>query len=462
MDHYARFSLGEAGWNSEGECYTQPTVRLIFPFAHAYRNVTGCEFSTAPNLAMLLPLGAARTIFGEAGARMEGYGAGGGPLGIDVWARGFGCVPEPLRAATLWAWNRTKALADAGRLKDPHDTVNTLDDLSAAFLFVNYPLDLQEENPSKRLRPVTVDAQRGGYVFRSRWQDADDCIVTLLANAGLNDDGRYGGSWCAPDTGDFRIQALGADWAVRGTGFGHAKKINWRSLPHRRMYQNVVQLSEPVFEDTAPAPEAHFAARPDGSGVVSLNMDYVYPGKAPGPNGEVRLPPVGRWRQPGGYDLGIRGLRSIGVDYSGASGAPCLVAVADTIAGGAGRNRWELCTPGEHAVTVDGGGFRIAAANGATLVATVVAPAGAGITTKDLVLNHEIQCVPGRHSSADFKRTIVAASGGDFFLVVMTVQRGPAPEVRVEGAGTRAKAVVGGQAVSFDGRKIVFAGAAAR
>ncbi|MGD0899227.1 MAG: hypothetical protein ABR915_15430 [Thermoguttaceae bacterium] len=459
MENYSLYSLGENGWNTEGECYAQPTVRLIFPFAHAYRNLTGGEISSRPHLGMVLPLGVARTVFGaegETAARMEGFGAGGGPLGVDLWPRGFSSVPAPLRGATLWAWNRTQALADAGRLKDPHDTVKDLDDLSAAMMFVNYPLDLPEENPAKRLPAVTVDRQRGGYVFRNRWRDGDDCVVSILANANLYDDGRYESSWAATDTGDFRIQGLGVDWAVRGTGFGHAKKINWRTLPNHRMYQNVVQLSEDTFDGVAPAGETHFAPRPDGSGVVSLNMDHVYSGKEPGPKGEVRLPPLGRRRKFDGYDLGIRGLRSLAVDFSGACGTPCLVAVADKIDGSAGNNRWEFCTPQEHAVTVESNGFVVKAANGATLKATIAAPAAAEIATKPMVLTHEIQCVPGRHANADFKRTIVAVPGGGFFFVVMTVQQGPAPEVKIDRSGPRPKAIVGKQTVSFDGEKIVF------
>ena len=63
---------------------------------------------SAPNLRMALPLYVARTVFGENSARMESYGPGGGPLGVDNYARGFGLVPEPLRPVVLWGWNRTQ------------------------------------------------------------------------------------------------------------------------------------------------------------------------------------------------------------------------------------------------------------------------------------------------------------------------------------------------------------------
>ena len=40
-------------------------------------------------------------------------------------------------------------------------------------------------------------------------------------------------------------------------------------------------------------------------------------------------------------------------------------------------------------------------------------------------------------------------------FVVMTLQKGDAPEVKVEGTGLDAKVAVGRQVISFDGEKIV-------
>jgi hypothetical protein len=50
----------------------------------------------------------------------------------------------------------------------------------------------------------------------------------------------------------------------------------------------------------------------------------------------------------------------------------------------------------------------------------------------------------------------VAALGPDHFFTVATLQRGPAPAVRVEGQGLAARITVGARTVSFDGEKVVF------
>jgi hypothetical protein len=50
------------------------------------------------------------------------------------------------------------------------------------------------------------------------------------------------------------------------------------------------------------------------------------------------------------YDVGMNGLRGWAVDYSGAAGAPALLAVVDKVTGSAGDNRWHLVTDRKRAV----------------------------------------------------------------------------------------------------------------
>jgi hypothetical protein len=57
-----------------------------------------------------------------------------------------------------------------------------------------------------------------------------------------------------------------------------------------------------------------------------------------------------------------------------------------------------------------------------------------------------------------FDKTLdrIKAKGEGSFLVVITIQRGDAPPVAIQGAGMEARATVGRQTVRFDGQKIVF------
>ena len=73
---------------------------------------------------------------------------------------------------------------------------------------------------------------------------------------------------------------------------------------------------------------------------------------------------------------------------------------------------------------------------------------------KKVTIRHEIN-YHGRHSQTDLARQVIELPGGETYLVVMTVQPGPAPAVAVKGEGSAAKATVGGRVVSFDGNGIV-------
>jgi hypothetical protein len=450
-------SLGTFGWNMEGEGYSQASFNMLLPIAHSYERAMGRRLSMRDDMYMLLPLYTAKTIFGEKHVCMQGYGPGGGPQGVDNWARGFGTVPERYRSAALWAWNHTQRLADADNLKSVYLTIDKLDDLSVAFMFVNYPVDparggagIDERNPEETMSRFCADDERGGYVFRNRWADRNDIVVTLFLNSN-----EPGGSWSTDESGDFRIAGFGEEWAIQGWGYAHGAG----KRPKPRLYMNVLQLAEAVAGRHTAA--THAKGCEDGSGVVSMNMDEVYRAKGAGPRAE----PV---------DLGIRGMRSFAVDYSGLSGAPCLVAVVDKVSGTKGSNFWQMCTERHHAVATRSGGFTLTAPGGASLNGTVAAPRDARVETGRFKTGHEANYnYHQNHFEVHFERQNVdvhppaprdatpgQASGGEFFFVAMTLQPGRHPRARVRGEGPDTEVRVGERIVRFDGERIVFDAAA--
>jgi hypothetical protein len=458
---WAARALGEHGWNGEGEAYTQHALRLVLAFAHGFRNVTGRSLTPLPNLGEAFPLYVTKTVFREDHVAMPSYGPGGGPIGVDNWARGFGFVPERCRAAALWAWNRTEAMADAGTFRNPNGLVAALDGLSAAFRFVNYPLDLREEEPANALSRAVADLKKGGFVMRNRWRDGDDCVATVFLDSDPS-----GGGWRGPDWGDLRLSALGADWVVRGIPWGNGVSTRRRladgTMPDPRQHGSVVVVPELVAlarEGKSARPRAPFgqatawAFAEDGSGIVQADLSngYAKSSDQPASGGTTRE----------GGPPRISMARMVAVDYSGASGSPCLVAVADRMSGTEGRNVWQLCTDSVHEVASDGNSFTIAAKNGAVLKGTVVEPPGARITHEPVSFQHEVN-YHGHHAQATFKRTLLGVTGGELFFVVMTVQRGNPPSVAIERPSPRAgstgetRAAVfgpsggGGQTVSLD------------
>jgi hypothetical protein len=422
-DEWASNAIGDRGWNSEGDCYTHISLRLVNAFAHSYRNAVGSNSVSTENLGWVLPQAVCRTVFADGGARMHSYGRGGGPFGVDAYARGFGLVPAAMRSAVFWAWKRTQSLADAGNLKAPQVVFADLDPASAAFLFVNWPFDAEQErpaepeNPGKALTRAVVDRRRVGYTFRNRWQDGDDIVAMAT---GWN---HPGGGWNDGISGDIRLQGLGAEWAVRGACSGN-----------NRNPAGITQLANLGKDAVLVGRESFFESRPDGSGVVT--MDFA---NKSAPAGAEAL-----WR------------RSLAVDFGGGCGAPALIAVADAVlpAGPGGgsqtSSRWQMVTDPTNQVVAGEGGFLVTAPNGATLAGTVVVPAKAQVWTtpyKTIVENNYQR----DHIFGPYEGTVIHVAGEGRFFVVMTLQKGAAPAVQRIGEEAQA----GARRVAFDGRKIV-------
>ena len=57
----------------------------------------------------------------------------------------------------------------------------------ALFALVNWPFDTAPDNHEKTLPKAVGDPLMGQYIFRNRWQDADDTIVAVLFGARTSD-----------------------------------------------------------------------------------------------------------------------------------------------------------------------------------------------------------------------------------------------------------------------------------
>ena len=409
VDAWTRLAQGTFGFNSEGEAYNQHSFRCVLPFAHAYERARGVPLSAAPNLGMTLPGYAGRTILRDDGAVMHSNTNGGGPLGVDSYARGFALTPERLRPAVLWTWKRTQALADAGKLASPWLTVHELDPMSAAFMFVNWPLEAPPTGPEQLLPKVMVDDQKGGYVFRNRWQDGDDCVTTILLNRPQR------GARNSTYFGAFELSGLGTDWVVRGRESGDGLSANRLHIPG----------CEPA--ESPAAQRLHFQPLADGSGTLSMRLDECYPGH--------------------------KVLRACAVDYSGKSGAPLLFAVVDRVSGPLSNKAvWQMVVERDRPVDVAGDVVTIKGAGGFRLYATVIAPPAPKIEKVDEEHRFEANYL-GTHRSVSFPRTVIRVSGGEAFFVVMVAAKTPVP-VTTAGRTVNSPVTVGGQTLRFDGAKI--------
>ena len=400
IKRYLTIGIGEHGFGTEGDHYTtEPWVLTVIPFIQAYRNVVGEDLVQGSSAEWFLPHYVMRMVGTDGQLSVPAYGRHrSGPDG-SLFAVGLGIVPEQFLPGVMWFFNR-----HFGWGGDKSFGIQDYGPYQAAFALMGYRDDIAPKNPAKIFGRVLVDKQKGFFVFRNQWQDSDDFVASIyLKRQPLK------GSWSFPDAGSFRIWGLGGHWATAGPSKVERENENIIIMPHTRAWN----AAQPTF----------FQSFWDGSGVVSMRMDNIVKKKS-------------------NPTVAIASLRSFAVDYSGASGAPGLFVVVDKFTGAVDDEQfqdktWVMHTKGD--VSIEGQIFTIRSQEGATMQGTFVTPTGVQISYQ-----------PGEDGGT------ILATGGDQYFVVMTVQKGKAPDVKISGTGLDAKVQVGGRTIAFRKDRIVF------
>jgi hypothetical protein len=422
MDRWVTHAMSERGWNIAGDCYTLPSLQALGPFAHAHANATGTALGSPGHLDWVLPHQVAKTVFSAERAFAPAFGRGGGPYGPMPYARCFGFVPPAYQTAVGWAAQRTLELAQTGKLASENLVVDEFDPASAAFALVNWPTPDQTK-PPQGILPVTIaDRQRCAWLWRNRYQDGEDAVAAL---AGFI---HPGGDWGDVVSGEFRLAALGHEWAVRGGATNWTNTI--RFSPDFLASRKVRDL---VYREVT-------TSNAEGATAVTLDLCPLLEKK--------------EWREQLGPPLGSR---SFLVDYAGTCGAPVLAVVRDelpvvtppatpvrdefeeTLRGETAKPappvpayRWQFATLPEHKVALRPDGFTLTATNGATLQATVLRLGKVQITQETGTVGMELN-YRHDHRGGKLPRTAITATGHGPFLVVITIQHGPAPAVALAG-----------------------------
>lgn len=428
--HY-RVGIGEGGFQAETGGYANIASWYPLVFATHYRKMFGRYASPDPDVKLLMPRRMMQVLFQKNGdSKVLKLNSA---CGVDSrWiSAAFPIVPQQYKPYLLWAWNHIY------RVEDANSAGNVLVDsgIQLAMEFLHYPLEMEPKHPSKGM-PLTWHAPTFGFhCLRSGWDSDDDFIAQVFLKASMV------GGWNHPNAGTFRLWGLGHPWA---TGSTSRKGI--------REQESVVLLPEDEKINQSGCGRLAFRDIDEqtGSGRLTIDMNDVYAGK------KGRTYDGNLIRRPEGFaDLGITGKRAFAFDYSGKSGAPCLMVLVDRIEGG-GRKEWLWQLPTmpktdlNYKVTVDHDrpGFTIDYGD-ASLQATFIAPSDVKIGRPNR------QSVNKYHGVEKINWNAIVATGGDDFFVVVTIQKKDAPVVSAKGKGLDAEVTVGKQTISFDGEKII-------
>jgi hypothetical protein len=193
MIRNANEGFGDGGHFAEGDGTGSMSSHIIYVSAiQALKNADGLDFIDVarPNVRMMSLKWIYQTVIRDG---RPDFWPIRGAYGHNVWARdgygksgagyvaiGLGGVTESDRAAMKWFYNRYLLEADTER-DAPFDTVSRYPHLSVCAL-VNWPLDVKERNPGAVLPHCYRDSKAGFYLWRNRWQDDDDTVITVLTN----------------------------------------------------------------------------------------------------------------------------------------------------------------------------------------------------------------------------------------------------------------------------------------
>ncbi len=505
MYQHLRFGIGDGGFQAEATHYGNIAAYYPLLYATFHRTAMGRDVSTYPDATHVLPR-----------QMMQAFLKDSRPIIMNLNVKGhfdprwvanqFPLVPEKLKPSLLWGWNRILGIqaASTGEIdrKRADAMLQPLSGPTLAATYVNYPLATDPVHPSKGM-PLTWKADTlGFYVFRSGWQGSDEFIAQVFTKSIPIR------AWNHPNAGAFRLWGLGHRWTaapIERSGY--------------RPEECIVLLPDDVMNESACGTVDHHNTQEDGSGSLAIDLSDVYlavpepkkkskletmaddlesqPNEGPDMDsrlGDIHLPDkitdipkavTDYYRQkersklrrklPKLYDRyadrrsdidyksPIDGDRAMAFDYSGKSGAPCLMVLVDEVRGGRSKQwLWHMPTDQNATAETKDNTFTIKYPD-ATLKGTFVSPAN--ITPK-FHKNEKMHFIYRGGSKKgntitreyDFIAAETDAKNARFFVVI-TVQKGTPPRVSVKDIGRSGKdavLTVGNQTVRYRDGKIVF------
>jgi hypothetical protein len=207
--------FGDYGFYAEGHGPSHVSSDTGYlPMLQAWRNVLGKDFiAPAPNAQWIslrwametVPVGGrpmylnrqkAQGSYGDDTFWRGGWSHGG------QFAQGFGTVDPKYVPSMLWTYqqviepaeiagywpSRNTGILQQGWLKQGERSYDSIrQPWHAVVSFVNWPVGVPPANPATVLPHAIFDSNKGYTVFRNRWQDGEDIVITSLLGYGPSD-----------------------------------------------------------------------------------------------------------------------------------------------------------------------------------------------------------------------------------------------------------------------------------
>ncbi len=418
---YLRRGLGGSGYCLEGMFYKGMTIRRGFAhFLRAYPTALGRTVDPGPLGDFLLAGFFMEAEPGRFFPIPKPYDGLGGDLGVDgedlrdvVFALTMNTVPPEMMPGVKWIHTRSVGLLGSRTFGIAHS-------FYGPYVLATYPFEVEAKPPESSFPWMAPDPRKGHYVFRPTFGDEQDILLVTNFKSETLPGCHF--ERAGPMSG-LTLYGLGRKW-LDGTYL-----LEVDGLPPTNEHHGPQVVRESRGADRTCVLELEL----DRAYLVPLESKKDKQGAsadAPGAAGEASWPgSVGKY-----VDFGIRGRRSMAVDATGRAGAPLLVAILDRLERTGGepvKATWRLpLDERAGAVRTDGREFTVGEAREETL--TGVLAAGGSLEARKL--------------TAETEGTA---------LVVFTIQKGPAPAMRVSGEGLGTTVRVGRRTVRVEDGSIV-------
>ncbi len=212
--------IGDYGFYGGGQGSGGLTKDAAFiPLIQAWKVAAGIDFMSNRDIVDWLTLeyvqgsitqpGGGKPEFPLRGAYPHNYFARTGVTGSGYFVQGFGTVDPKYHGAMLWLYNRSFRDSDHAN-GTPFGTINKYPHRCILAL-VNWPFDVEEQNPGEVLPRMTIDRYWNMVNIRERWKDHNDRFISVLTE-------QAGGHYRSP--ADVRVMNKGSElkswYALRG------------------------------------------------------------------------------------------------------------------------------------------------------------------------------------------------------------------------------------------------------
>ncbi|MFN4228154.1 MAG: hypothetical protein ACK4F0_08480, partial [Candidatus Ratteibacteria bacterium] len=437
LEQYATLGLGAYGFNTEGDGYTLYSSDEPMIATTIYKKITGNDINKYNTLGKFPIVVFGSSLFNGKFEKIS-YGGGSGIISVRHLARIFPVIPDEYKGGILWFWNKllmgqqekTDTIIDSDIPPIPQSTD---EDLLYHFLF--FPENLKPVHPENTFPKVIFDNLKGGVIFRNRYSDNNDIIVSIFGKSLP-----IAPCWQMDNAGDFRIWGLGEKWFIQGATDKNLTSSN---------YQNLVQIQG--RKQNGLGGKIIFFGEKEDSKVVSFDLTDAY---------LLPIDAKSRVRDRYGNKIeqnlkqeDIKVIRSIGVDFSQLSGSDGLFAIVDYLKV-EGEKLWQAVIGKDVIVKKESNNE------------VVLKSKKDDISLKcwffpeevEVFVGNEIEFEGKKYSPFGKKQNLLwAKTKGEFIFCIMALQKGNPPDIKVIGKDIQTQFIINKRKIQFDGNKIVFA-----